>query len=250
MTQAAGSLVPAALADTIAARYGKDRTFSVPILTMCALAGRLGDRKSAWRLITQLPFELAALPQSWFRFILLPVVSYALPALISMGLARHRNKPSKNPLTRILRRLSTSRVLKVLTQIQPAGGGFLEATPLTSFVVMSFIGAGMADHPVVGQGVSFLIRSARPDGSWPIDTNLATWITTLSINAIAATGPDSIATHLNPAERAAVRTWLLNQQYRVRHPIPAPRHGPICQGAYLTPMTPPGRFLPSTTWEI
>jgi len=27
-------------------RYGKDRTFSVPILTMCALAGRLGDRVS------------------------------------------------------------------------------------------------------------------------------------------------------------------------------------------------------------
>src|SRR6185503_10850933 len=140
---------------------GKDRTFSVPILTMCALAGRLADRKSAWRLITQLPFELAALPQSWFRFIRLPVVSYALPALISMGLARHRNRPSRNPLTRLLRRLTTNRVLHVLTTIQPPGGGFLEATPLTSFVVMSLIGAGRPDHPVVVAGVDFLTRSAR-----------------------------------------------------------------------------------------
>jgi squalene-hopene/tetraprenyl-beta-curcumene cyclase len=218
LTQAAGSLDPAALAGTIAARYGKDRTFSVPILTMCALAGRLGDRKAAWRLITQLPFELAALPQSWFRFIRLPVVSYALPALISMGLARHRNKPSRNPLTRLLRRLATHRVLKVLTQIQPTGGGFLEATPLTSFVVMSLIGAGLPSHPVVCEGVGFLIRSARPDGSWPIDSNLATWITTLSINALAAGGPAHLTHSLNQADRAILRKWLLDQQYRVRHP--------------------------------
>ncbi|MEQ2010342.1 MAG: hypothetical protein ABMA26_26445, partial [Limisphaerales bacterium] len=38
-----------ALITAIIARYGKDRTFSVPILTMCALAGRLGEGKEAWR---------------------------------------------------------------------------------------------------------------------------------------------------------------------------------------------------------
>jgi squalene-hopene/tetraprenyl-beta-curcumene cyclase len=217
LAQAAGSLDPDTIATAIAARYGKDRTFSVPILTMCALAGRLGAGPAAWQRITQLPFELAALPQSWFRFIRLPVVSYALPALISMGLARHRNKPSRNPLTRLFRRLATSRVLRVLTQIQPQGGGFLEATPLTSFVVMSLIGADRADHAVARAGVDFLLRSARADGSWPIDTNLATWITTLSINALSS-GTTSISTHLNPAERATLRAWLLNQQYRVRHP--------------------------------
>lgn len=218
LTRAAGSLQPDAIANTIAARYGKDRTFSVPILTLCALAGKLGQGPGAWARITQLPFELAALPQSWFRFIRLPVVSYALPALISMGLARNRHKPTRNPLTRLLRRLATSRVLKVLTQIQPKGGGFLEATPLTSFVVMSLIGADCADHPVVRHGVDFLIRSARPDGSWPIDTNLATWITTLSINALASADRASMPAHLNPSERATLRDWLLNQQYRVRHP--------------------------------
>jgi squalene-hopene/tetraprenyl-beta-curcumene cyclase len=235
LARAAGSLDPDALARTIAARYGKDRTFSVPILTMCALAGRLSaDRplapfsrdpkgsappdRPAWRRIPQLPFELAALPQSWFRFVRLPVVSYALPALISMGLARHRHRPSRNPITRALRALATRRVLRVLSSIQPGGGGFLEATPLTSFVAMSLIGAGRGGHPVVRAGVEFLVRSTRADGSWPIDTNLATWVTTLGVNAIAAGGPAALARALPDDDRATIRAWLLGQQYRVRHP--------------------------------
>jgi squalene-hopene/tetraprenyl-beta-curcumene cyclase len=73
------------LISAIIARYGKDRTFSVPILTMCALAGRLGEGKDAWRRVIQLPFELAALPQKFFAALRLPVVSYALPALIAIG---------------------------------------------------------------------------------------------------------------------------------------------------------------------
>ena len=44
LTNAAGGVAPSALAKSIEARYGKDRTFSVPILTMCALAGRMGER--------------------------------------------------------------------------------------------------------------------------------------------------------------------------------------------------------------
>jgi squalene-hopene/tetraprenyl-beta-curcumene cyclase len=208
---AAGSLDPDALARTIAARYGKDRTFSVPILTMCAMAGRLGEGRPAWSRITQLPFELAALPQEWFRFVRLPVVSYALPALIAMGLARHRQRPTRNPLTRALRIAARARVLRVLRQIQPSSGGFLEATPLTSFVVMSLIAAGCVGHSVVEAGVEFLARSAREDGSWPIDTNLATWVTTLSVNALGTEG-------LSADERRTVREWLLGQQYRERHP--------------------------------
>ncbi|MCR9119414.1 MAG: hypothetical protein NXI22_20980, partial [bacterium] len=44
-------------------RYGIDRTFSVPILTNCALAGLVD-----WREVSPLPFELAAAPQSLYRF--------------------------------------------------------------------------------------------------------------------------------------------------------------------------------------
>ena len=206
---AIGSLIAA-----IIARYGKDRTFSVPILTMCALAGRLGEGKKAWRRVIQLPFELAALPHKFFAALRLPVVSYALPALIAIGQVRHHHLPTRNPLTRLLRDRARAKTLRVLERIQPPGGGFLEATPLTSFVTMSLAGGGNADHPVAHRGVEFLLKSMRPDGSWPIDTNLATWVTTLAVNAL---GP-SIHEVMSAEERGRILDWLLGQQYRTVHP--------------------------------
>lgn len=216
LTKAAGDLEPESLAEAIRKRYGKDHTFSVPILTMLALAGRLGPGNEAWDLVPQLPFELAGFPQRWFKWLKLPVVSYALPALIAIGQVRHAHRPGRNPLPRAVRAMVRGRTLKLLRRIQPSTGGFLEATPLTSFVVMSLAAAGEAEHPVVRKGVEFLIRSVRPSGAWPIDTNLATWVTTLSINALAH-NPDFH--QIMPAgERAKVRDWLLGQQYRKEHP--------------------------------
>lgn len=222
---AAGGLEPIRLSRAIADRYGADRTFSVPILTMCALAGRLGRGRGAWRLVPQLPFELAAFPQRWFKWLRLPVVSYALPALIAIGQARHANRPTLNPAARAARALARGRTLRLLGRIQPATGGFLEATPLTSFVVMSLVGSGCVDHPVVSRGVEFLIRSARDDGSWPIDTNLATWVTTLCVNALAAGEPHEgqdpghdERQDFDTMAKSKVRAWLLGQQYRAEHP--------------------------------
>src|SRR5438874_2574624 len=83
------------------------------------------------------------------RWLRLPVVSYALPALIAMGQVRHRRLPSRNPAARWARGLASPASLRVLHEIQPEGGGFLEATPLTSFVVMSMAGAGLAGEAVV-----------------------------------------------------------------------------------------------------
>ena len=203
-----------ALISAIIARYGKDRTFSVPILTMCALAGRLGEGKDAWRCVIQLPFELAALPHKFFAALRLPVVSYALPALIAIGQVRHHHLPTRNPITRLLRNRARAKTLRVLERIQPPGGGFLEATPLTSFVTMSLTGSGNADHPVARRGVEFLLKSMRADGSWPIDTNLATWVTTLAVNAL---GP-SIHEVMSAEERERILDWLLGQQYRTVHP--------------------------------
>jgi len=202
------------LITAIIARYGKDRTFSVPILTMCALAGRLGEGKKAWRRVIQLPFELAALPHKFFAALRLPVVSYALPALIAIGQVRHHHLPTRNPLTRLLRDRARAKTLRVLERVQPPGGGFLEATPLTSFVTMSLADSGNADHPVAHRGVEFLLKSMRPDGSWPIDTNLATWVTTLAVNAL---GP-SIHEVMSAEERGRILDWLLAQQYRTVHP--------------------------------
>jgi squalene-hopene/tetraprenyl-beta-curcumene cyclase len=216
LSEKAGGVDPDHLIPAIIKRYGKDRTFSVPILTMCALAGRLGEGREAWKRIPQLPFELAAFPQRWFKWLRLPVVSYALPALIAIGLVRHKHRPTRNPLSLAARRLACRRALRLLEKIQPTTGGYLEATPLTSFVVMSLIGAGLADHPVVHRGIEFLVRSARPDGSWPIDTNLATWVTTLAVNALAI-DPDFHEILPEP-ERLKIRDWLLGQQYTTEHP--------------------------------
>src|SRR5207253_1323610 len=136
-----------------------------------------------WNEVPSLPFELACFPQSWFRFLRLPVVSYALPALIAIGQAVYHHRPSWNPVTRLIRRLSIRKSLRVLEAIQPSRGGFLEATPLTSFVTMGLASTGQASHPVARKAVEFLRRSVRPDGSWPIDSNLSTWVTTQAINA-------------------------------------------------------------------
>ncbi|MEZ6056776.1 MAG: prenyltransferase/squalene oxidase repeat-containing protein [Planctomycetaceae bacterium] len=187
-------------------RYGKDKTFSIPILTHCALAGLV-----EWETITQLPFELACLPAKFYKTVRLPVVSYALPALIAIGQVRHHFCPTWNPLTRIIRNRSIAKSLQVLERIQPTNGGFLEAAPLTSFVTMALAAKGLAAHPVVRKGVAFLVDSVRPDGSWPIDTNLSTWVTTLSINALGVDLPEE--------SREPLRKWLLDQQYHEVHPF-------------------------------
>jgi squalene-hopene/tetraprenyl-beta-curcumene cyclase len=199
---------PEQQAEAVRARYGKDRTFAVPILTTCALAGLV-----TWNEVPSLPFELACFPQSWFRFLRLHVVSYALPALIAIGQCVWQHRKPRNPIARLVRRLARCRSLRVLERIQPPNGGFLEATPLTSFVTLSLASIGLAEHPVARKGAQFLAQSVRPDGSWPIDTNLSTWVTTLAINALAAAGELENLDKLHE-----VRDWLLRQQYKEQHP--------------------------------
>ena len=223
LTHAAGSADRAALVRAIADRYGKDRTFSVPILTMCALAGRLGPDRDAWRQIPQLPFELAVLPRRLFTVVRLPVVSYALPALIAMGVVRHRRRPSRNPALRAVRSAAIGPALNVLRSIQPRNGGFLEAAPLTSFVAMSLIGAGHAADSVAMRALDFLRRSVRDDGSWPIDTNLATWVTTLTVQALDA--GHRLTAHLASEERQRLQGSLLQQQSTTEHPYTAAAAG-------------------------
>jgi squalene-hopene/tetraprenyl-beta-curcumene cyclase len=215
IARAAGSTHPDAIAALVLTCYGNDRTFSIPILVMVALAGLLGPDEEAWRRLPRLPFELAALPSSWYRFVGLPVVSYALPALIAMGLLQHRRHRSRAPGLGALRDAATPLVLVKLTRLQPASGGFLEAAPLTGFVALSLAAAGESNHPVVLKAREFLLGTVRPDGSWPIDTNLKTWVTTLAVQALA--GDDGLSAE-HRAALASVRNWLLRTQHRVRHP--------------------------------
>jgi len=169
------------ISGAILAHYKKDYTFSVPILVMCALCGiPSGD---AFRRIPQLPFELSLLPRKFYRVLNLSVVSYAIPALIAVGIVIFRKKQA-GFFQKLIRRISIRRSLDILNRIMPESGGFLEAVPLTAFVSLRLINAGHKDIETVKSGTEFLKKTCRADGSWPIDVDLSTWVTTLIIKAL------------------------------------------------------------------
>jgi squalene-hopene/tetraprenyl-beta-curcumene cyclase len=100
---------------------------------------------------------------------------------------------------------------------------------------MSLAATGREDHPVADAAVRFLQESMRPEGSWPIDTNLATWVTSLSVHALSVADAALAATspRATPGEEAvatgkpqdqnwaspALLSWLLDCQHRHRHPF-------------------------------
>ena len=190
-------------------RYGKDKTFVVPIMTNMAIAGLV-----PWSKVAALPFEAAVFPQSMYRVLQMPVVSYAIPALVAIGQARHFHGPQAFFLVRWIRAASINRTMEVLERMQPHSGGYLEATPLTSFVVMSLAVTKRGDHKVAQQGLDFLVDSMNGNGSWPIDTNLATWVTSLAINALASDPADDRQWCTDELVR-----WHLSCQHQDRHPF-------------------------------
>jgi len=198
--------------EAVRQRYGEDRTFVAPILTNAAMAGLVD-----WSEVPALPFELACLPHSWLPKVGLPVVSYAIPALVAIGQAKFYHSPPQKPLLRLVRRWAVGRSLREVEYMQPASGGFLEAVPLTSFVVMSLAATGRCDHPVARRGVGFLLKLLREDGSWPVDADLATWNTTLAVQALAAATGEAGA--------LGCLDWLLGCQHQRVHPFTRARPG-------------------------
>jgi squalene-hopene/tetraprenyl-beta-curcumene cyclase len=160
--------------------YQKDYTFSVPILAMSGLCGIPG--KDAFSHIPQLPFELSLLPRKFYRLLNLSVVSYAIPALVAVGIVIYKKKNS-GLFWRMVRKFSVPHALKILHRMLPESGGYLEAIPLTAFVALSLINAGYGETEVVKKGIDFLKNTQREDGGWPIDVDLSTWVTSLSVKA-------------------------------------------------------------------
>nr|WP_319511720.1 prenyltransferase/squalene oxidase repeat-containing protein [uncultured Draconibacterium sp.] len=200
------------VAKVILNHYQKDYTFSVPILTLCALCGIPGD--DGFKHIPQLPFELALLPRRFYRLLNLSVVSYAIPALIAVGIVVFRKKKS-NGLTRAIRTKAEKKALKILERSLPESGGFLEAIPLTAFVALSLINAGFRDSVVVDKGIAFLKRTQREDGSWPIDIDLSTWVTTLSVKALGNRKNEV----LTKTQQKRIVNHLLSVQNKTIHPF-------------------------------
>ncbi len=210
LTDQLKKLDPKSISTAILNYYQDDQTFSVPILAMCALSGRLGEE--GWKLVPQLPYQLAVFPDKFFKLLNLSVVSYAIPALIAIGLVRSVNTKASKPVATFNKSIK-SKVLKVLAEKQPNNGGFLEATPLTGFVLMSLVGSGEKELEVCSKAADFLDKSIREDGSWPIDTHLATWVTSLSLNSLSNENLEALP------EKSKTINALLDQQLKETHPF-------------------------------
>ncbi|NEW82044.1 MAG: squalene--hopene cyclase [Mariniphaga sp.] len=193
--------------------YGKDFTFSVPILSMLVICGVL-DKKTVAK-IPQLPFEFTLFPASWYSLFNLRVVSYAIPALIAVGVFVFKTRNRHNPIMSWIRNRSIQPAMRKLEKIVPESGGFLEATPLTAFVAMCLVSAGLRNNPVVAKGLLFLRNQQRSDGSWPIDTDLSTWVTTLSVKALGSQMP----VVFSAAETDTLLNHLKTIQYKEVHPF-------------------------------
>lgn len=203
LTNRLGGLSDEALVKGVLSYYGTDLTFSAPILVTCALAGLIKN----WNKIPQLPFELAVLPQRLYRFLQLPVVSYAIPALIAVGILRY--KKGRKGLLSPLREAFLKPSLNVLNKLQPENGGFLEAAPLTGFVALCLSGAGLENLESTQKAANFLLVTQREDGSWPIDTDVSSWVTVLSIRALGADVPNT----------AALANTLKSNAFAQKHPF-------------------------------
>ncbi|NUQ49825.1 MAG: hypothetical protein HUU27_07895 [Phycisphaerae bacterium] len=195
------------LRDGLKRVYGSDLTFQVPIRMTAAAAGML-----PWREVDALPFELALAPRTLMGVLGLPVVSYALPALVCVGLSRHAQAPSWFLPARALRAAAAGRALDLARMMQPESGGYLEAVPITAFCLLGLKAAGRGDHDVARNARRFLRATQRSDGSWPVEVNLSVWNTTRAVEALAAGGA--------PAGEILGRTraWLLAQQVTVTAP--------------------------------
>jgi squalene cyclase len=207
------------ITSAILAFYGRDYTFSVPILSLLIICGVLPGKAVSH--IPQLPFELSLLPPAWYRFFNMQVVSYAIPALIGVGIFTHSSSKKGNSVTKLYRNRCIGPSITKLTSLMPESGGFLEAIPLTGFVCMCLTASGNSRNEVVKKGIAFLEKQQREDGSWPIDTDLSTWVTTLIIKAI---GPQIKS--VLPAEKLKLlKTHLLDIQYKTKHPFNGSKSG-------------------------
>ena len=191
------------------AEYGKDLTFSVPILALATTAGFFDNAVFAWQNMPRFPFEVVLFPERLFKYLNLPVVSYAIPALICVGLAQLHH--AKSGVIKKLRSLAKSKALRVLLDKQPVEGGFLEAAPLTGFCAMCLCSAELNDHPAAIKAIDFLLKTQHENGAWPIDRDLRQWCTSLSLVPLSR--------YFSDEEKRQYRDALQRHQTQCEHPF-------------------------------
>lgn len=209
----AGGLSTERLTQKVIEIYGKDATFSAPILAMAALCGLLDE--GVWKRTPRLPFEVALMPRGFWAALRLPVVSYALPALVAVGRLQQKMCPKSGPQG-WLRNYAYKGTVKLLSRLQPENGGYLEAIPLTAFVCMSLSGSGDGKHAAAVKGREFLCENQHQDGSWKIDTSLELWLTSMA----CASMPE-----LDGVSRDGLSDFYLSTQFEKTHPFTGAKPG-------------------------
>jgi len=88
---------------------------------------------------------------------------------------------------------------------------------------MSLVPVFGPDDPVVRNCLSFLRSAVRPDGSWPIDSNLSVWLTTSALGALTAGHPQKTPDdrpQASPREALAETVaWVAARQTQRVHPF-------------------------------
>ncbi len=195
-------------------RCAEEPMLAAAVLTNYALAD-LGP----WRQAPALAFEIFCLPRRWRERYLGAGPSFAGVVFGALGAARFHHAKPRNPLVRLVRRAGVRPCLAALADMQPPSGGFLASTVATSFVVMSLASVGLGDKQVVRRGVEFLLATARPDGSWPIEADRAVWNTSQAVALLdmaeAACG-DEPAARQKATERAV--DWLVAREQNEKVP--------------------------------
>ena len=144
-------------------RRRHEKMFTATVLTNCALADMV-----PWRMVPPLAFEWGCLPARLRRWLPLDEDSVTNPAYLAIGLARLEHAPPSNPVLRAIRTSLRSKILSRIRAAQSPSGGFLDATPLTSFIVMNLATIGYAEHAIVRRGVEYLLESVGRDATWPL----------------------------------------------------------------------------------
>ncbi len=183
-------------------------TLSGPCRTVAALAGLMD-----WRTIKRLRPEVVLIPARLRR-----TISTTFPAYLSIAML-HSAKVSSplNILPTYGRACRTS--MSWLARAQGANGSFEESAFLTSVIIMGMFGSGHADLPWLAEALQFVVGNQRSDGGWPIDRDLETFDTDMTVFAFTEAGAD-----VPNGER--VRDWLLARQFDVAcFPTSAPPGG-------------------------
>ena len=170
-------------------------TLSGPCRTVAALAG-LMDR----RLIKRLRPEVILLPRRLRR-----TISTTFPAYLSISTLHTTFAP--HPLNALPSyRYARAQALEWLRQAQGPDGSFELSAFLTSVIITTLTAAGHGDLTWLPAALRFVLASQCEDGGWPIDRDLETFDTDMTVFAF-----HEAALPLPGAEQ--VRAWLLARQF-------------------------------------